>query len=120
MSEEIPFIPEISLDNLIEIVGDEPEVLKDVLESFLEDAPNLLLSVQEGVLSRDEKLVERSAHTLKSSSRLFQAEEFASQCESLEGSARVSDWTAIAEKTPKLRRNFALLEQLLRSELNKL
>ena len=120
MLDETPFVPEIALDDLMEIIGDDPESLKDIIESFLEDSPKLLDSIDEGVATKDETLVERSSHTLKSNSRLFQAENFALQCQDIEKDAQESDWDVIAEKAQKLRQNFALLTQLLASELNKL
>ena len=120
MSDKAPFIPEVSLNDLQEIVGDDPEVLKDVIDSFLQDAPKLLKSIQEGTKAKDVKLVERSAHTLKSSSRLFQAENFAVQCQELEELARNADWETIAVEMSQLGQNFRLVAQLLVAELNKL
>lgn len=120
MSDKTSFIPEISLNDLMEIVGDDVEALQDIIGSFLHDSPKLLRLLQEGLSSKDGHLIERNAHTLKSSSRLFQAENFALQCQVIEGLARQSDWEAIAVNIAQLEENFQLLAQVLKTELDKL
>ena len=111
---------EISLNGLIELIGDDPDVLRDVIDTFLEDSPKLLETLKAGVDSQDLETVERNAHTLKSSSRLFRAETFATQCQTVEAYAKKSNWSGITAEVPKLCQNFEVIAQTLRAELNKL
>lgn len=120
MSDDSLLATEINLDGLREIVGDDTEVLKDVLESFLEDSPKLLKEMQQDLLSQDLEGVERHAHTLKSSSRLFGAETFARQCQALENVAKQADVSAVTTQVPKLCQNFQMVARVLKAKLDQL
>ncbi|AFY40527.1 Hpt domain protein [[Leptolyngbya] sp. PCC 7376] len=120
MSDDSLSVSAISLDDLTSIVGDDPDVLRDVVNAFLEDSPKLLDGMKEAFDAKDLEVLERNAHTLKSSSRLFRAEQFATQCQTIEACAKNSDWPVITEEMPKLCQNFEVIAQALEAELNKL
>ncbi|OKH18289.1 Hpt domain-containing protein [[Limnothrix rosea] IAM M-220] len=120
MFDDSRLAAEISLDDLMEIVSDDVEVLKDVLKSFLEDAPKLLQEMQNGLLSQDLETIERNAHTLKSNSRLFRAKIFAEQCQALEDNARQSNWSSVTVQVPKLCQNFQVIARVLTAKLEQL
>lgn len=52
---------------LVERLGDDLELVTELIELFLEESPMLLADVQHAVDCRDAKAVERSAHRLKGS-----------------------------------------------------
>ncbi len=120
MSNDSLLANEICLDDLREIVGDDAEVLRDVLESFLEDSPKLLKAMEQDLASKDLEGIERNAHTLKSSSRLFRAEIFAQQCQALENNAKQGNMAAVVTQVPELCQNFQVVAQVLAAKLEQL
>lgn len=90
----------LSFDDLTAMIGDDLEALQEIVNSYLEDAPRLLEEIQVGWQNDDLELIQRSAHTLKSSSRLFRADEFARQCQALEDYARNGDIDSLAPLIP--------------------
>jgi HPt (histidine-containing phosphotransfer) domain-containing protein len=48
--------------------GGDPELLIDLIEMFLEDSPQKMAAIGEGLETGDWEMVERAAHSLKGSS----------------------------------------------------
>ncbi|MFN8446428.1 MAG: Hpt domain-containing protein [Caldilineaceae bacterium] len=67
---------------------DEPDILLDVLQTFLSDGAQLVERMQGALLEKDEQLLFRSAHTLKSSAAIIGAEQLSDACEVLERALR--------------------------------
>jgi HPt (histidine-containing phosphotransfer) domain-containing protein len=64
-----PAISEAEFRALVEMVGTEmPEVLVDLLDTYIEESSGLVSAIQEGIQSGDLDQVLRPAHSLKSSS----------------------------------------------------
>jgi HPt (histidine-containing phosphotransfer) domain-containing protein len=61
------------LDDLEHSIGDDREFLRDLVETYLEEAPRLIATLREGIASGDVELTNRAAHTLKSTSASFGA-----------------------------------------------
>ena len=57
----------------LENVGEDMDLLKEILEIFLDDYPNQIKQIQEGILASDSKVVEQAAHSLKGSVANFAA-----------------------------------------------
>jgi HPt (histidine-containing phosphotransfer) domain-containing protein len=72
-------------------VNEDEELLKQVLEAFLEEGPQLLVSMQESVIARDLKRFQRTTHTLKSGLRMFGIMSLAEDVERLELAAKNQD-----------------------------
>ena len=77
-----------ALDKLFDVIGESPDSLAELIESFLEEAPVLLDQMQRAADSSDRVVLGRAAHTLKSSARDFGAEQLSALCEALEKSCR--------------------------------
>ena len=73
-----------ALHRLFDVIGENPDSLAELIESFLEEAPLLLVQMQGAADSRDRVVLGRAAHTLKSSARDFGADQLSSLCETLE------------------------------------
>ena len=73
---------------LRDLVGDDPEILRDVVVAFLEDAPERLGEIARGLAEGDPALVRRAAHTVKSNALTFGALRLADACRRLEETAR--------------------------------
>lgn len=61
------------LDEALENIGGDMDLLKEILEIFLDDYPNQMEQIQEGILAGDSKAVEQAAHSLKGSVANFAA-----------------------------------------------
>ena len=59
----------------LERVGGDQELLKEIADLFLEDAPGLLDLVREAIDKNDGSALQRAAHSLKGSVANFGAEE---------------------------------------------
>ena len=79
-----------ALHKLFDVIGENPESLTELIESFLEEAPLLLDQMQQAADSNDPAVLGRAAHTLKSSARDFGAYELSALCETLEKACRES------------------------------
>ena len=69
-----------ALAALADLVGDDPEAITEIVEAFLEDAPDRLAEIRTGLAGDDLELVRRAAHTLKANGLTFGALEFATAC----------------------------------------
>ena len=77
-----------------ELVGFDPEAIAQVVQAFLEDAPNRLAEIRNGLAGGDVELVRRAAHTLKTNGLTFGALSFAAACTELERTAKLGDLDA--------------------------
>lgn len=79
-----------ALRGLSELVGD-PEVLAELADAFLDEAPQRLAELRLGADRGDAVVAGRAAHTLKSNGLTFGAVEFAGLCRQLEVAAGQND-----------------------------
>jgi signal transduction histidine kinase/DNA-binding response OmpR family regulator len=77
-----------ALDMLLEVVGGERELLVELIDSFLEEAPPLLSKMRAALDHSDSAALRLTAHTLKSSGNDFGATDFARLCAQLEDLGR--------------------------------
>ena len=75
------------------------EVLAQVIDAYLEDAPKLLQAIADAIAQKDAHTLHRSAHTLKSSSTMLGATHLGNLCKELEAIGRAG---TIQEREPKL------------------
>ncbi len=73
-----------ALDNLRETVGGDEEFLAELVETFLEDAPQMLVDMRQAVESGDAPGLRLAAHSLKSNSADFGAMSLNALCKELE------------------------------------
>jgi len=67
---------------------DEPEILQDLVNTYLESSNELITQMQQAAEQKDLVAMGRAAHTLKSSSANLGAQDLAQHCKSLEELAR--------------------------------
>ncbi len=77
-------LDQAALDDLRGVVGDDPEFLAEMVDSFVTDARELLSAMRRAVEDGDPQELRRPAHTLKSHCRTFGALELAGLCEEIE------------------------------------
>jgi HPt (histidine-containing phosphotransfer) domain-containing protein len=73
-----------ALENLLEVMGGEFDFLVELIDSFLEEAPQLLAELGQFVKEGDAAGVRRVGHSLKSNGTDFGAATFSDLCKELE------------------------------------
>ncbi|MDX1428799.1 MAG: response regulator, partial [Rhodothermales bacterium] len=75
------------LDELREVVGGQ-EYLVELIDAFLDEAPQLLADLRQGLAGKNTETLTRAAHSLKSNSADFGAKDFNGLCKDLESMGR--------------------------------
>jgi HPt (histidine-containing phosphotransfer) domain-containing protein len=81
-------IEEAILRGLIDDMGGEMEVVKELIQSYLEEAPKLLAEARSALGAKDAPGVQRAVHTLKSTSATFGAMSLSVLSKEVEQAAR--------------------------------
>jgi HPt (histidine-containing phosphotransfer) domain-containing protein len=84
MDERGPAVDAATIDELERSVGDDRAFLRELVETYLDDAPAQVAAMRAGLLSTDWAQVHRAAHTLKSNSASVGAMTLAELCRQLE------------------------------------
>jgi HPt (histidine-containing phosphotransfer) domain-containing protein len=71
-----------------ELGGGSAEIIAEIVEAFLQDTPELVAQMRAAVAARDPALLDRAAHTLKSSSATVGAMVLSARCRAIEEQAR--------------------------------
>ncbi|MCD6289803.1 MAG: PAS domain S-box protein [Anaerolineae bacterium] len=101
---EGPAIDAEALEQFRQTMGDE--VLVDLIESYLTEAPKLIAKLKEALTEGDAARVTRAAHTLKSNSALFGATPLADLCKELEFMGRDAALDGAVEKLAQAEAEF--------------
>jgi len=80
-----------AINSLMELVGDDRDALAEIVDAFLDEGPQRLAELRQGIEDGDATLVGRAAHTLKANGRMFGAERLAQLSEEIETAARGGD-----------------------------
>ncbi len=92
------------------MVGDDDEVVIEILACFLETSPALVHDMKAGSSVRDAVIVHRAAHSLKSAARAVGAMDLADNCIVLEEAGEEKDWDTIDSLLPTAAKQMAELE----------
>lgn len=86
---QLPTFDPEALQSICEMAGEEaPLILVEVIDSYLEDAPNLVEAIRRSVTNKDAIALRYAAHTLKSSSATLGATALAELSKQLEAIGR--------------------------------
>jgi PAS domain S-box-containing protein len=88
--------PTVDLSVLIELIGDEPAEIAEVLKTFRAVAEESSRELRKGVASRSNRIAADVAHKLKSTARSIGASRLGNICEEIEGSAEGASPDAMA------------------------
>ena len=80
-----------ALETLKDTIGGDDEFFAELVETFLEEAPDLLASLRHAVESGNASAARLAAHGLKSNGRDFGATTFANLCKQLEEMGKAGD-----------------------------
>jgi PAS domain S-box-containing protein len=109
-AESLSLEPE-ALAGLKELGGDD--FLREVIETFLDDAPALIASLRESLKRGDAQELRRAAHTLKSNGQTFGATSFADLCRRLEDRAKRDELDGAAGLVDRIEHEYAAFADAL-------
>jgi HPt (histidine-containing phosphotransfer) domain-containing protein len=101
----------------LENVGEDMDLLKEIVEIFLKDFPNQIEQIQEGILAGDSNAVEQAAHSLKGSVANFAAKRTHEAAYRLEVLGREGNLEEAKEALADLEREIGELEAALKAVL---
>jgi signal transduction histidine kinase/DNA-binding response OmpR family regulator len=78
----------VALQQLRLTVGDDPAILGELIDAFLEDAPALMADIERAIEAGDAPGLRLAAHSLKSNSSTFGAMRLAHLCAELEAAGK--------------------------------
>lgn len=118
MSEQTPpppprLEPEGLSAFLFEACAGDAEIVEQLVAIFLRSAQDLLAEMRTGLEQADFVSVRRAAHSLKSSSRIFGAEQISGQCQQIELQAKAEQAAGLGEQIAGLSAACARLEETL-------
>ena len=109
-----------ALRSLWELVGeDDPEGFAEVVESYLEDLPQLLQKIQTAVAQGDAPALQMAGHTLKSTSKTFGAMSLGEMCKTLEFMGRSGTIEGAEAMLPDLMSESEKVKAMLLAEVKK-
>ena len=89
-----------SMEQTLEKLGGDKNLLEDVIEIFLEEAPRHLASLRHGLDVKSAEEIERSAHSLKGELGYLSLTELSKGACDLEGMGRAGDIDGVAKLLP--------------------
>jgi len=87
---------------LINLIGDDPEMHREILKDFLVPASEIVGEVNRGFDEKSPESVAKAAHKLKSAARSIGANALADLCLTLESAGKNGDWPTIETAVPEL------------------
>jgi CheY-like chemotaxis protein/HPt (histidine-containing phosphotransfer) domain-containing protein len=106
-----------ALDN-IRAIDDDGTVLKQVIEMFLNDAPEQLAALRRALAGDDAVELERIAHSMKSASFNVGARALGELCRSLERHSKAGKTTGAADLVAGIEARLETVRPLLRAEMS--
>jgi two-component system, sensor histidine kinase and response regulator len=108
-----PDLPLLDLDAALTRLGDDPDLLRDLIGFFFEDSPPLLEQLQQGISERNASLVERAAHSLKGLASNFNGQRAVQAALRLEKMGHSNDLAHSQEALVTLQNELAALREAL-------
>jgi CheY-like chemotaxis protein len=108
-----PNQPHLDVDALLAAFDNDAALLNEIAAVFLEEAPELLRSMDEAVARADSTQMMHAAHNLKGMLRNFQAESQAQIAFALEQMGQQGSLEGAREKVDRLKSEFEPLRELL-------
>lgn len=103
----------LDADALKNTVDNNPDLVKELIRLYLENLPKLMARIQEGIIRKDNRLIEESAHALKGMSFNISAQKTADTALSLEKIGRNNESEKAGEVYALLEKDVEELRQAL-------
>jgi HPt (histidine-containing phosphotransfer) domain-containing protein len=111
-AEEVDDAEPVDLAQIEAAVGD-PVFVRELISTFLNDAPGLVGTLRSSLEQRNSEELRRAAHTLKSNGRTFGAIALASLSEELELSAHRGSLVNASDLVTRIEKEYARVEGAL-------
>jgi signal transduction histidine kinase/DNA-binding response OmpR family regulator len=102
-----------TLEELREIAGDDTEILRELIDTYLEDAPQRLQTISEAIDKADAVLLRRTAHSLRSLSVTIGATPLAQICQQLEAMGQAGTTLSASTLVSQLKTEYQRVEAAL-------
>lgn len=116
----INYLDQESRDDLYDLMDGDGEMLIELIDTLLEDSPELIASLGNAIETNDIPLIQRDAHSLKSSNQQFGAFNFAQICSELEKDAKQGDVSRAKSLYSDIKHEFTKVEAALNAWKNTL
>jgi signal transduction histidine kinase/CheY-like chemotaxis protein/HPt (histidine-containing phosphotransfer) domain-containing protein len=103
------------LDQLREDLGDTA-ALREVISTFLEGSPSMLIALQEAAAREDMAAVSAGAHAMKGTSATLGALALSEQCAEIERLARAGSMSEVVARMPAIEAEYGSVDRALRVE----
>jgi HPt (histidine-containing phosphotransfer) domain-containing protein len=107
----------LDIDALKSMVDNIPELINELIRLYLENLPNLMMQIKQGISNKDCRLIEQSAHALKGMSFNVSAKRIADTALALEKTSRNNEAESAEQIYTVLEKN---AEELTNTLLNAL
>ncbi len=107
-----------ALDTLLDTIGGDREALDELIESFLEEGPELIARIEAAVKAGDAVDLRQAAHTMKSSAADFGAMELSQLCREIEAIGRDGEAASAADLSERAMAAFGAAQEGLRRILH--
>ncbi len=102
-----------AMENLREMVGGDEEFVVELINTFLQDAPQMLEDMRQAMEEQDAELLRRAAHSLKSNSAEFGAVFLSDLCREIERMGKEGSLDEAREPVTRAQTEFAKVKPLL-------
>jgi HPt (histidine-containing phosphotransfer) domain-containing protein len=100
-------------ESLLARVDGDLELLKEIIQEFLDERPNMVAAIRDALADKDAKAAERAAHSLKGALGVLGATSASEAALALEALGRGGDLTGSQEAWDKLQEELDRLEPAL-------
>ncbi len=111
--------PVFDYEDFLDRIDGDVDLLKEVIEIFLEDTPRLLAVLYSGIKSGDTEAVERAAHTLKGATANISAKRLQQLSHHVQRMLKKNDVAHLESFIGDFEENFKKLDRELRGYLVK-
>lgn len=109
--------PVFDYDDFLYRIDGDVELLKEVIEIFLEDTPDLLANLYAGIRRGDNNAVERAVHTLKGATANISAKRIQQLSQHVQWMLKTTDAGQLCPFIDDFEENYEKLDQVLRGYL---
>jgi HPt (histidine-containing phosphotransfer) domain-containing protein len=106
VSDDRQVVDPEAIDRLLEMTGGDPEFLRELITTYVEDGAAQLVAMRAAVDKGDPEALVRPAHSLKSNSASMGAEHLATLCRALETDARAGRLDGAGERVAEAAAEF--------------
>ena len=113
-------IPKPSFEAIYDLIGNDPILLAELLESFQQETPVLLQNMHQGAQQDDREAVKMAAHTIKSSSAYLGLTALSEQSADIEADSEDEEQEELVQRVHRAEQLFEQARKAIDNELRKL